>query len=278
MILSRSSADSLSEELAGIAVGAGRLLRTMRRDIGSIRYKEDGSPVTDADKHSEALILDMLSQAFPQVPVVSEERETRVGGRGFFFLVDPLDGTRDYIRPEGEYTVNIALIEDGTPVAAAIAAPETDDVWIAGETARTARLPDGAPPEWKRISARKMPAEGGVALVSRRHRDDEEENIMAALPIIRRRVASSAVKFCWLAEGQADVYIRCRPTMEWDTAAGGLILERAGGVLFGSGGEPLPYGRTPGDYRSGAFAALGDPAFKPRVRLPASIREKFGEY
>jgi len=272
-----SSYDLLSEQLAAIAWQAGELLQVMRPQTQMADIKSDGSPVTLADRESEKIILDKLQQNWPDIPVLSEESGGTIKRDAPFFMVDPLDGTRDYIRPEGEYTVNISLIINCRPVSSVIAAPEAKRIWIAGDHARTAHIisknssaftsPDEKI-DWKIIKTRKLPAEGGIALISRRRNDNRAEKIITLLPVKEKRTASSAIKFCWLAEGKADFYIRCRPTMEWDTAAGGHILEKAGGVLFGFQHCEFLYGRHEKHYLNGAFAALGDPSFKDEIILP----------
>ena len=274
MPLLSTSPDALSEYLADIAWQAGCVLRSLRRNLSHVSTKDDGSPVTEADRQAEKIILARLQELWPAVPVVAEESGGKAGRDELFFMVDPLDGTRDYIRPEGEYTVNIALIHKQRPVAAAIAAPEDRHVWIAGEQARVLVVPDG--PEclqgqklhWQTIKTRSIPREGGIALVSRRRNDQSEERIMDKLPIVSRQSASSAIKFCWIASGQADIYVRCRPTMEWDTAAGDHILACAGGTLFGRGGAPFLYGRQNKGYLNGAFAAIGDRTLEKYIDLP----------
>ena len=123
--------------------------------------------------------------------------------------------------------------------------------------------------DWMPVRARPAPATDLVALVSRRHGDAATDACLAALPIGSRRMASSALKFCLIASGEADIYVRCGPTMEWDTAAGDHILCRAGGLVVGPGGTPLTYGHEHRGYRNGPFAAVGDPALAPRLSLPS---------
>jgi 3'(2'), 5'-bisphosphate nucleotidase len=262
--------DDIAERLAGIAVEAGRLVRNMQAAAPGRRIKDDGSPCCAADTEAEALILARLAAAFPGIPAIAEETANAEQPGPRFFLVDPLDGTRDYLQGNDEYSVNLALIEGDRPVAAAVAAPGAGRVFAAGTTAREGRIPDaGRPISWRAICVRQAPADELVALVSRLHGDPATEACLSSLSIGTLRSASSALKFCLIAAGEADVYVRCGPTMEWDTAAGDHILARAGGGVIGSGGAPLTYGHEHRGYLNGPFAALGDLALASRLSLPA---------
>ena len=268
MQLDDQHADAIALQLVSIAIEAGRLLRSMERVETEHRLKSDGTPTTEADLAAETLILDRLSKTWSGVPVVAEETANAERPADRFFLVDPLDGTGDFIHGTGEYTVNIALIRDGRPVAAVVAAPAMGRIWMAGESTRHGALPDGADVAWQPARTRPAPERDLVALVSRRHGDDATEACLATLSIGTRRTASSALKFCLIASGEADVYVRCGATMEWDTAAGDHILHRAGGCVIGPNGGPLTYGHEERGYRNGPFAALGDAALAPRLSLP----------
>lgn len=272
MPFSHSSLNLLSEQLADIAWKAGQLLCFYRSQINHADYKEDGTPVTLADKKSEEFILKELSSQFPKISIVSEESADIRSIDDYFFLVDPLDGTRDYLRPQGEYTVNIALIHQSRPIAATIVAPEEKTLWIAGETARKSSIknPVSDSKIWSSIHCRKVPEEGGIALTSRNRKDDIAEKLMAQLPVYERKAASSAIKFGWIAEGKADIYIRSRPTMEWDIAAGDLILLKAGGGLYNDQGEAYHYGVRK-SFLNGTFVALGDPSLTSKILLRKSL-------
>jgi 3'(2'), 5'-bisphosphate nucleotidase len=260
--------DAIALKLAEIAVDAGALLRRMQDNAGDVRIKGDGTPATAADVAAEDLILSRLAQSWPGVPAIAEETANQPAPSEHFFLVDPLDGTKDFIHGTGEYTVNIALIAGNRPVAGAVAAPSLNRVWAAGSRAMAGRIgPDGKS-SWESLKVRPAPPTGLVALVSRRHGDDASDACLATLSIGTRRTASSALKFCLIASGEADIYVRCGPTMEWDTAAGDHVLSRAGGVVIGAGGGPLTYGREQAGYKNGPFAALGDPALAARLSLP----------
>jgi 3'(2'), 5'-bisphosphate nucleotidase len=272
MRLDEEAREEIAARLGMIALEAGRLLRRFETSR-EFRTKPDGSPTTPADLAAEELILRRLREAWPEVPAVAEETANAVVPGEVFFLVDPLDGTRDFLHCEGEYSVNIALVAAGRPVAAAIASPALQRVWIAGATARAAAIPSDSGTLldallWAPIRVRPAPADGLVALVSRRHGDAATEACLKALSIGTLRTASSAVKFCLIASGEADVYVRCGATMEWDTAAGDHVLTRAGGCVVKAGGGPLAYGRHDRGYVNGPFAALGDPALAARLDLP----------
>jgi len=144
-------------------------------------------------------------------------------------------------------------------------------IWMAGESTRGGAFPGGSEITFEPVRARPAPDRDLVALVSRRHGDDATEACLATLSIGTRRTASSALKFCLIASGEADVYVRCGPTMEWDTAAGDHILSRAGGCVIGPHGGPLTYGHEERGYRNGPFAALGDASLAPRLSLPVAV-------
>ncbi|WP_262269801.1 3'(2'),5'-bisphosphate nucleotidase CysQ family protein [Microvirga yunnanensis] len=264
--------DEIALKLAHIAWEAGRILRGMESAIVDKRIKDDGTPTTAADLAAERLIIQRLDESWSGVPVVAEETSSSTQTDDYFFLVDPLDGTGDFIHGTGEYSVNIALIHGDRPLAAVVAAPAMGSVWIAGDTALKSPLPDSleAGFDWREARVRPAPEKDLVALVSRRHGDMATETCLSALSIGTRRMTSSALKFCLIASGEADVYVRCGPTMEWDTAAGDHILTCAGGSVVGPGGTPLTYGHEGRGYRNGPFAAIGDGALATRLDLPVS--------
>jgi 3'(2'), 5'-bisphosphate nucleotidase len=261
-------ADAIAMRLVPIALEAGRLLRGFERAAMDRRIKADGTPTTNADLAAEELIISRLNEVWSDIPVVAEETANAESPADAFFLVDPLDGTGDFIHGTGEYSVNIALIRAGRPIAAVVSAPAMGRIWIAGEAARTGEFAEGGDIAWRDVRTRPAPERDLVALVSRRHGDAATEACLSTLSIGTRRTASSALKFCLIASGEADVYVRCGPTMEWDTAAGDHILFRAGGCVVGPGGQPLTYGHDDRGYRNGPFAALGDAALAPRLSLP----------
>jgi 3'(2'), 5'-bisphosphate nucleotidase len=213
--------------------------------------KQDGSPVTAADLAADTIICDGL--AAMGIPVVSEERVARgvpdLSG-GLFWLVDPLDGTREFVQRNGEFTVNIALIRDRMPVLGCVGVPArgTRYLGIAGQGAW--RENGGR----QRIAARRPPADP-VALASRNHRDPETERFLQSAGVARIDSAGSALKFCLIAEGAADLYPRFGPTSEWDTAAGHALVLAAGGRMSAWDGGVFAYGKP--RFLNNGFVARG---------------------
>ncbi|MGX9964982.1 3'(2'),5'-bisphosphate nucleotidase CysQ [Roseomonas sp. F4] len=254
----------LLARFAAIAAEAGARIVEVRARPHDVTAKADGSPLTEADLAAEAVIAAALPAAAPGIAVVSEEDAQRVAPPpgAPFILVDPLDGTREFLGPSGEFTVNIALIEDGRPVCGVVYAPALGRIWrgARGHGAAMAQLAPGADPgraDWRPIRARPCPAADWTAVASKSHMDAETEAYLARLPIGEHRAIGSSLKFCLLAEGVADVYPRFGPTMEWDTAAGQAVLEAAGGRVETPEGAPFTYGKAAGGFRNGSFIAWG---------------------
>jgi 3'(2'),5'-bisphosphate nucleotidase len=231
------------------------------------RLKPDASPVTAADEEAEAIILDGLARALPGIPVVSEEAVATCSlpvAANDFILVDPLDGTREFLARNDEFTVNIAWIRAGVPVCAAVFAPARDRLWIAGAQAFVcAATAGGAVPgasARRPARTRAIPAQGLRALVSRSHRDQRMQPFLDRLPLAETRPMGSSLKYCLMAEGEADVAPRFGPTMEWDTAAADCILRAAGGCLVTADGAPLRYGKFAAGLKNPDFIAWADPA------------------
>ncbi|HEX8416461.1 MAG TPA: 3'(2'),5'-bisphosphate nucleotidase CysQ [Methylobacterium sp.] len=268
MTLQPQMRERIAKTLTEIACEAGEILRAYHGGDCPHVLKPDGSPASAADHASETLILDALARHWPGIPVIAEESTYDRPPADLFFLVDPLDGTRDFLAGDPEYSVNIGLIQGDRPVAAALAAPGIGRVWGAGTSAFEAAIQDGRPVDAHPIAVRPVPQAGLVALVSRRHGDPQTETCLARLPIGLRRQTSSALKFCLIASGEADIYVRCGPTMEWDTAAGDHVLTTAGGRVVIPSGRAITYGHHALHYRNGPFAALGDPAYAVRLDLP----------
>lgn len=255
--------DELIESLLGAAVTAGRAALDIYRDGFTVTQKADRSPVTAADHAAEKIILEHLARLAPSVPVVAEEAVAagnipRVAEE--FFLVDPLDGTKEFIHRRGEFTVNIALIRRRLPALGVVYAP-VGGMLYAGNvlTSRAFRCPHPAdaptagPRESLRV--RPVPAAGITAVISRSHSTPETEAYLRHYTIHERVSVGSSLKFCLLAAGEADLYPRLGPTMEWDTAAGHAVLAAAGGKVLAPGGEPLAYGKP--DFRNSFFIASG---------------------
>ncbi|MGH6843022.1 MAG: 3'(2'),5'-bisphosphate nucleotidase CysQ [Methylocella sp.] len=258
--------DALADIFAEIALEAAVAVMAVYAGDSRARRKADGSPVTGADDAAEAVILNRLAMRLPHLPVLAEEAAARgeamLAGQAFI-LVDPLDGTREFLSRNGEFTVNIGLIIDAEPRAGVVYAPALGKLWIGGAAASTCEAAPGAalPPPAKRrvIHARPAPEQGLTALVSRSHADPATEAFLAKFSVKERRSAGSSLKFCVVAEGQADVYPRFGQTMEWDTAAGDAVLRAAGGIVLDRGERPLRYGKTEVQFRNGPFVAWGDP-------------------
>ncbi|MGG5808385.1 3'(2'),5'-bisphosphate nucleotidase CysQ [Falsiroseomonas sp. CW058] len=255
---------SLLPHLVAIAAEAGARIIAIRQRPHAVAGKADGSPVTEADLAAEAVIAAGLAQVAPGIPVVSEEDAHRPAppGDGAFLLVDPLDGTREFLGQSGEFTVNIALIEGGRPVCGVVYAPALSRIWrgAVGHGAEHAVLPPGADAgaaAWTPSLARPRPDEGWTAVASRSHLDAETRDFLARLPVAESRSIGSSLKFCLVADGEADVYPRFGPTCEWDTAAGQAVLEAAGGRVTRPDGAPFLYGKAAQGYRNGPFVAWG---------------------
>lgn len=229
-----------------LAIAAGRrIMAFYASGDHATTIKDDHSPVTDADIAAHRLIVDALRQWTPDYPVVSEESSAwpDVTGARNFWLVDPLDGTRSFIRRSDEFTVNIALMEEDRPVFGVIYLPVTDTLYYGSEAYGAFRQkPEDAP---RRIRTRTPPEEGMTVVTSQSHTSPATEAFLANLQVGETLRASSSLKFCRIAEGTADVYPRYGRTMEWDTAAGHAIVHAAGGRVETTDGQPFRY-RKPG--------------------------------
>ena len=239
------------------ALAAGREILDVYAGDFTVAQKSDRSPVTLADGRAEAVILPRLIAAAPDIPVVSEEQAEAQGlpaaAAERFWLVDPLDGTKEFIKRNGEFTVNIALIEHGRPILGVVGIPAQGLIYAAaGPGTAQRRLADGTIVP---IEARTCPPEGATITSSRSHAtNDALDRWLAERKIADRKTAGSALKFCLVAEGVADLYPRFGPTMEWDTAAGQAVLEAAGGRMTNLDGTPFVYGK-PGFLNPGFIAA-----------------------
>jgi 3'(2'), 5'-bisphosphate nucleotidase len=267
--LDATACAALLEPLTAISAAAAQAILAVRGK-GGVRVKADGSPVTPADEAAEATIREGLIRHWPTLPVVSEEaeRDRPMVDRGSYFLVDPLDGTRDFVAGRDEYTVNIALVTDGTPILGVIAAPALGLIWrgIVGHGAeRIGFAGEAKTSERAAIRTRPRPRDGLTVMVSRSHLEARTQAYVDGLPGAKLVACGSSVKFCRLAEGAADLYPRLAPTRDWDVAAGHAILSAAGGSVTTPDGSPLAYGTT--DLRIPAFVASGDPMAKIMVKL-----------
>jgi 3'(2'), 5'-bisphosphate nucleotidase len=251
---------------AMVSQAAAAIVAVDPRDCGA-RSKADQSPVTIADEAAEAVILAGLARLAPGVPVVSEEAVAQghvPAAQRVFILVDPLDGTREFLAGRDEYTVNVAVVADGVPRIGLVAAPPLGLIWrgVIGGGAERLRLAPGMPPERASevaaIHSRKRPHRP-VAAISRSHFDPRSQAFLDRLAVSDTIVCGSSVKFCRLAEGAADVYPRLAPVSEWDIAAGHAVLSSAGGTVIKPDGAPLTYGNFADRFRVPGFVAWGDP-------------------
>lgn len=254
----------LLDGMAALALEAGaKALEIYATDFDA-EAKADASPVTEADRLGEEIILAGLRKLAGHIPVLAEESasEGKIPELGDeFFLVDPLDGTKEFIRKTGEFTVNIALVRGGASVAGVVYAPAAGKLYggLAGAGAwLQAVAEDGALGERKPIAVRQAPEAGLTAVASRSHRSPETDDYLNTLKVAEFAAAGSSLKFCLIAEGLADIYPRFGRTMEWDTGAGQAVLEAAGGrVMTYPEDEPLVYGKSERGFDNPYFIAFG---------------------
>jgi len=253
----------LSEAICDLAEAAGReILAVYAESQIQVRTKADASPVTAADERSEALIIGRLAELAPEIPIVAEESvaQGRIpdisGGR--FFLVDPIDGTKEFISRNGEFTVNIALIENREPTLGVVHLPALGETYWSAPDRRAWRRRLVGDPE--PIYCRE-PGDGLVVVASRSHRDKSTDEFLERFPVDEVVSAGSSLKLCRVAEGAADMYPRLGRTMEWDIAAGHAVLATAGGQITTLAGAPLQYGKPGLD--NPHFVAWG---FDPKAR------------
>jgi 3'(2'), 5'-bisphosphate nucleotidase len=249
-----------TKALVKLALSAGQEIMAIYATDFTAQTKNDLSPVTEADEAAERLILAGLASYDAATPVISEEaasagRIPEVANR--FYLVDPLDGTKEFVSRNGEFTVNIARIENGLPILGVVYAPAVRRIFW-GETGKGAAegsvAADGTI-AWKKLSVRPCPAGGAVVVASRSHRDAATEDFLKTIKVAKLVSAGSSLKFCLVAAGEADVYPRFGRTMEWDTAAGHAVLLAAGGKVLNSDGEPLCYGKRERGFDNPGFIA-----------------------
>ncbi len=245
--------------LAAIARSAGELIMAIYASDFAVEHKTDTSPVTQADQAAEALILECLAALWPDIPVVAEESVSSSGAPELaalgqrFWLVDPLDGTREFLARNAEFTVNIGLIERGRPVLGVVLAPALGRLW-AGQVGQGAWVEDQA--GRRPIQCRAVPPEGLTVVASRSHGDAQALTaFLAGRQLAQTVKVGSSLKLCLIAEGQADLYPRLGRTMEWDIAAAHAVLAAAGGRVKTLNGSVLEYGK-PG-FENPHFVASG---------------------
>jgi 3'(2'), 5'-bisphosphate nucleotidase len=263
-IINGDAAAALVDPLTDLVLRAGAAILAVNRAFMKVDGKLDGSPVTEADIAADRIIGEGLARLVPEVPALSEERVhlAKPPQGGSFFLIDPLDGTKEFVAGHAEFTVNLALVTNGTPILGIIGAPALGLIWrgLVGRGAE--RLKTGAGSVGEPIHTRPHPQRGEpwIAAVSRSHGDIRTAAFIEARPGAIRQMLGSAVKFGRVAEGAADIYPRLAPTCEWDVAAGHAIVTAAGGKITDSRGADLQFGKSRDGFIVPEFIAWGDPA------------------
>jgi 3'(2'), 5'-bisphosphate nucleotidase len=257
------AAGRLLVPLTDLVARAGLAILAVNRKTMSVSGKTDGSPVTEADIAADRVIADGLAAIAPEIPLVSEER--KVPGHfssHTFFLVDPLDGTKEFIAGTSEFTVNLALVANGTPILGLIGAPALGLIWRGILSKGAERLSTGNAAVPSPIHTRRFPPsdQPWVAAVSRSHGDAATEAFIDARQGAVRQALGSAVKFAHVAEGLADLYPRLAPTREWDVAAGCALVTAAGGKVTAPDGTDLRFGQSDKNFIVPGFIAWGDPS------------------
>lgn len=249
--------------LKNIALEAGNIIMNVYRSEDfsedlDYKYKSDNSPLTIADERSHHYISEQLKNIYPDIPLISEEgKDTPYEKRKdwqYFWLVDPLDGTKEFIKRNGQFTVNIAFVGDGKPLIGLIYAPDRNELYYAksGEGA----FKQNTYGEINKLAVNKKP-NTLTGIRSRSHGAPEEENVFSRYGVAKFTSMGSSLKFCMVAEGKADVYYRHHPTMEWDTAAGQAIVEEAGGHVYNGMEEKAPFSYNKESLRNSSFLCLG---------------------
>lgn len=269
--ISPAQARQLMDDLTAVIVRACAEIGATSPTTVVRHLKPDQSPVTAADEASEAVILRGLARTLPVIPVVAEESIDTAAPpdlTGSFVIVDPLDGTREFLAGSDEFTVNLAIVTHGLPIAGIIAAPKQGHLWrgVIGYGAERLGLSGGRADRAQPIKTRPWP-DTPVAVVSRSHMDPATDKFVNALGPVTRSPSGSAIKFCHVAEGRADIYPRLSTTCEWDVAAGHALVVAAGGIVTTPLGLPLTYGRAAENFRVPAFVVWGDPGKADTVKI-----------
>jgi len=258
------------DALTDLAIEAAEAISRVAQGDIAVQLKADESPLTAADSASEAVLLPGLARILPGVPVVSEESADAApvfDPNAIFVLVDPLDGTREFIAGRDEYVVCIAVIVGGVSTVGVIAAPALRQVWrgVRGRGATRLSYANGKRGAPEPISTRGWQSDAPKGLVSRSHLDKDTAAWVARIDNLNHEPCGSALKFCRLAEGAADVYARLATTCEWDMAAGDALVAAAGGTVTDPNGAPLAYGKAGANFRIPASIAFGDRAAAQRL-------------
>jgi 3'(2'), 5'-bisphosphate nucleotidase len=263
--IDRDRAAALMEPLTDLVIQAGAAILAVNRRAMKIDGKLDGSPVTEADLAADRIIGEGLARLIAEVPALSEERLhlAKPPYRGSFFLIDPLDGTKEFVAGRNEFTVNLALVTNGTPLLGIIGAPALGLVWrgLVGRGAERVTVNEASVQMAEPIRTRSFPKRGDpwIVAVSRSHGDVRTEAFIEARPGAVRETLGSAVKFGRVAEGGADIYPRLAPTCEWDVAAGHAVITAAGGKITDGRGNDLRFGEGREGFVVPEFIAWGDP-------------------
>jgi 3'(2'), 5'-bisphosphate nucleotidase len=248
----------LSTRICELARQAGKKIMRFYEGGAAVTWKKDASPLTAADRASHDFLIESLKTFMPEATVVSEESNEAMNGflegAVLFWLVDPLDGTKEFLKGTNEFTVNVALLEDGVPILGVVHAPALCLTYYGGRNFGAWRQAGGEPPT--PISTRRADPSQLAVVASKDHAGPLVSAMLARLTKPELQSMGSSLKFCLVAEGKADIYLRDLPTMEWDTAAAQCIVEAAGGGVYSLDGEPLRYGK-PG-LKNPAIMTIGD--------------------
>jgi 3'(2'), 5'-bisphosphate nucleotidase len=267
-----STVPAFARQIGEIARAAGEAILAIYHSDFAVQTKADASPLTAADLAAQQVIMAALARIDPALPVLSEEARALAWSErqhwSRYWLVDPLDGTREFVKRNGEFTVNIALIDDHQSVLGVVLAPVTGELYIA-EQGHGAWLQTRADGDWQRIEARAL-AQPPVLAGSRSHGSLQDSLLVSLLGADHQLVPlGSSLKFCLIARGAADVYLRLGPTSEWDTAAAQCVLQEAGGAVMDLQGRPFRYNRGE-SLLNPEFIAVGDPSVDWAARLRAA--------
>ncbi|TNE66667.1 MAG: 3'(2'),5'-bisphosphate nucleotidase [Alphaproteobacteria bacterium] len=259
--------ETMVDPIIEAILAAGKVVMDVYNSDFEVFGKQDASPVTEADRRGEVVIEAALKQIAPEIPIVGEEAKSEgkcpdVSG-GTFWLVDPLDGTKEFIKKGNDFTVNIGLIRDGVPVMGFVLAPALNKLYwgIVGKGAWIANTETGKAENARPIATRKADRDNLVIVASKSHRSPELEAWLAHFPTADHVSIGSSLKFCLLATGEADMYPRLGPTCEWDTAAAHAVLLAAGGRVDAVDGKPLGYGKDLTTFLNPWFMCLADTSF-----------------
>jgi 3'(2'), 5'-bisphosphate nucleotidase len=269
LLIDSDAAAALIEPLTDLVIRAGAAILAVNRSAMKVDGKSDGSPVTEADLAADRIIGEGLARLAPNISSLSEERLdlAKPPYQDSFFLIDPLDGTKEFVAGRNEFTVNLALVTEGTPLLGIVGAPALGVIWrgIVGRGAERLTLRDGAARLAEPIRTHLCPPRGKpwTVAVSRSHGDARTEAFIAERPGAVRSELGSAVKFGRVAEGEVDIYPRLSPTCEWDVAAGHAVVAAAGGKVTDSKGAALRFGLGAEHFIVPEFIAWGDPAAAP---------------